>query len=180
MEVNLANATNAFLFVSQQRPWISSCYPVCQAMHSCSHCAALHLEVDNLPESIQIMALSLWAISDSLAINKKHLVKSLVNEAIDYQFIPAYSQDFGGLWEAGVKSFKHHLKRVLADNKLTFEEFSTILCQVEAILNSRPLSSLSFDPNDLIPLSPAYFLVYRALVAAPDGNVLDTTDNRFT
>lgn len=37
--------------------------------------------------------------------------------------LPAYSPHFGGLWEAGVKSVKHHLKRILQNALLTFEEF---------------------------------------------------------
>ena len=41
---------------------------------------------------------------------------------------------FGGLWKSKVKSFKHHLKRVVADSTLTFEEFSTLITQIEACI----------------------------------------------
>ncbi|GIY24383.1 reverse transcriptase [Caerostris darwini] len=59
---------------------------------------------------------------------------------INWHFIPS-SPHFGGIWEDGTKSVKFHLKRSISDCKLTFEEFSTLLCQIEAILNSRPLVS---------------------------------------
>lgn len=64
----------------------------------------------------------------------------------------------GGLWESAVKSLKHHLKRVVGDQKLSFEEFSTLLSQLEACLNSRPLCPLSEDPEDINALTPSHFL----------------------
>ena len=53
-----------------------------------------------------------------------------------WHFIPPNSPHFGGLWEAGVKSLKYHWKRTVGKELLTFEEFSTLLTQVEACLNS--------------------------------------------
>lgn len=60
----------------------------------------------------------------------------------------AYAPNFNGLVEAGIKSAKHHLKRIMNDSHFTFEELSTIFAQIEAILNSRPLCPLSSSPND--------------------------------
>lgn len=53
----------------------------------------------------------------------------------------------GGLWEAAVKSLKHHLRRVVGEQKLTFEEYSTLLAQIEACLNSRPLCTITKNPD---------------------------------
>ena len=63
-------------------------------------------------------------------------------QGIEWKFIPQHSPHFGGLWEAAVKSTKRHLRRIVSDVKLTFEEMSTILAQIEAVLNSRPLTPL--------------------------------------
>lgn len=51
---------------------------------------------------------------------------------IEWHFIPPDSPEFGGLWEAAVKCTKTHLKRVIGDKTLNFEEMPTILCEIEA------------------------------------------------
>ncbi|XP_061709504.1 uncharacterized protein LOC133519514 [Cydia pomonella] len=84
---------------------------------------------------------------------------------IKFHFIPPYAPHFGSLWEAGVKSCKFHIRRVIGNAHLTFEEFSTALSQIEAVLNSRPLYAMSSDPHDFLPLSPAHFLVGRTLTS---------------
>ncbi|GFS62149.1 integrase catalytic domain-containing protein [Trichonephila clavipes] len=59
----------------------------------------------------------------------------------------------GGLWEAGIKSVKYHLKRALGRPRLTYEEFETVIIQVEGILNSRPLTPISNDFENFEPLA---------------------------
>lgn len=78
-----------------------------------------------------------------LSKNHSALNDMVVNDGIQWNFIPANSPHFGGLWEAGVRSTKHHLRRVLNNTIVTFEDFLTILTQIEGILNSRPLHPLS-------------------------------------
>jgi len=74
---------------------------------------------------------------------------------------------FGGLWEAAVRSAKRLLVRVMSNHHFSYEEFTTVLCRVEAVLNSRPLTPLSSDPADLHYLSPGYFLIGLPLLAVP-------------
>ncbi len=64
---------------------------------------------------------------------------------------------------------KSLLKRVVGENNLTFEEMSTVLCQVESCLNSRPLVPLN-SPNDdgIEALTPGHFLIGKPLEALPD------------
>ncbi|GBN82447.1 hypothetical protein AVEN_15876-1 [Araneus ventricosus] len=83
----------------------------------------------------------------------------IASEGIVWHFNPPATPHFGGLWEAGVKSLNSHLKRVVGNTILTHEEFSTLVTQAEAVLNSRPLCNLSSDPNDVCDfvLTPAHF-----------------------
>lgn len=92
----------------------------------------------------------------------------LTNEGTTWHFIPPHAPNFGGLWEAGVRSTKGHLKTVIGDTTLTFEELTTVLTQIEACLNSRPISYLSDNPNDPLPLTPGHFLVGEPLIVIPD------------
>ena len=66
---------------------------------------------------------------------------------IVWDFIPERAPYFEGLWEAVVKSLKKHLHRIVGNVKLTFEELSTVLTQIEACLNSRPLTALPCDED---------------------------------
>lgn len=103
----------------------------------------------------------------------------LQNHGINFKHIPPYSPHFGGLWEAAVKSVKHHLKRILSLSHLTYEEMSTCLVQIEAVLNSRPLTPLSTDPTDLSCLTPAHFLIGRSLMSIPQPPLLEKNISRL-
>lgn len=99
--------------------------------------------------------------------------------SINFHFIPSYSPVFGGLWEAAVKSTKFHLKRTVEKALLTYEEMSTVLAQIEAVLNSRPLIPLSSNPDDFTYLTPGHFLTGTALVSYPEHNVSDMPISRL-
>lgn len=99
---------------------------------------------------------------------KTELFEDLKEYGTEWNFIPPASPSFGGLWEAGVKSVKTHLKKTVGLSLLTFEEMYTVLTQIEAVLNSRPLCPVSNSPNEYNYLTPAHFLVGSALVAPPE------------
>lgn len=75
---------------------------------------------------------------------------------------------------------KHHMKRVVGETKLTYEEMTTFLAQTEAILNSRPLCPMSEDPNDLTVLTPSHFLISRSGVALPEPSYADEKVGRLS
>ncbi|XP_041451639.1 uncharacterized protein LOC121405107 [Drosophila obscura] len=99
------------------------------------------------------------------------ILSKLADDGITWHFNPPSAPHFGGLWEAGVKSMKYHLKRTIGVRTLTYEELATVLAQIEACLNSRPLCPLSNDPEDLMVLTPGHFLIGESLLALPEGQV---------
>ncbi|XP_073831844.1 uncharacterized protein [Musca autumnalis] len=106
---------------------------------------------------------------------EKAMVEKYATHGFNWSFIPPYAPHMGGLWEAAVKSMKLHLKKVAANHHFTFEEFTTLLVKIEAILNSRPLSAISENPNELSPLTPGHFLRGAPMIAYPEitSNVPD-------
>lgn len=109
-------------------------------------------------------------LSKFLKTSRDSLGASLANVGINFHFIPAYTPHFGGLWEAGVNSVEYHLHRVLGNCNFNFEQLSTTLIQIEAILNLRPLTPQYSDPVDCTPLTPGHFLVGRPLTSLPQPN----------
>ncbi|GFU25543.1 integrase catalytic domain-containing protein [Trichonephila clavipes] len=90
---------------------------------------------------------------------KKYKNFSFSLKGIEWSFIPPYTPHFGDLWESAIKSAKQLLIKATNSVLLNFEECSTLLIQIEACLNSRPLTELSPYPSDFTALTPAHFLV---------------------
>lgn len=108
------------------------------------------------------------------------LATLLANDNTEWRFNPPSAPHFGGKWEAGVKSVKFHLKRVIGDATLTYEEYSTLLIQIEAVLNSRPLCPLSDDPTDVDALTPGHFLIGAALNTVPEPSLTHLPESRLS
>ncbi|XP_014300643.1 uncharacterized protein LOC103579429 [Microplitis demolitor] len=82
-----------------------------------------------------------------------------------WKFNPSGAPNFGGKWEAAIKSIKFHFARTIGYHLMTYEQLATVLTQIEAALNSRPLAPLSEDPPDLEALIPGHFLIEEPLTA---------------
>ncbi|XP_063989074.1 uncharacterized protein LOC135168625 [Diachasmimorpha longicaudata] len=101
----------------------------------------------------------------------QHLSAVCLKDGTRWTFNPPAAPHFGGKWEAAVKSVKYHLARTVWDPTLTFEELSTLLSQIEAVLNSRPLQVLSEDPDDVSCLTPGHFFIGGAPIALPESSL---------
>jgi hypothetical protein len=104
----------------------------------------------------------------------------LADRNINWHFIPPHSPHMGGIWEAGVKSCKHHFKRIVGNALLRYEELYTLLTLIESCLNSRPITPMSNDPHDLEALTPGHFLIGAPLTAPLEPNLEETQSNRLS
>ena len=114
------------------------------------------------------------------AATSSQALDAVASEGIEWIFNPPSAPHFGEIWEAAVKSVKHHLRRVISEHKLTYEEMSTLLTEIEACLNSRPLQPLSDDPDDISVLTPGHFLIGEALTALLEPNLEVLPENRLS
>lgn len=105
------------------------------------------------------------------------LMKQAVDsEGVTWDFNTPAAPNFGGLWEAGVKSVKTHIFRVVGNQTLTYEEFLTLLVQIESVLNY-PLSSY---PTDFNVLTPGHFLTMELRNSLPEHSLMDIKLGRLT
>ena len=124
----------------------------------------------------QLRAVYSMLHSSQMAAVKDHLT----SEGTTWKFIPPHGPHHGGLWEAAVKSLKHHLRRALGTTIASYEELVTLLTEIEACLNSRPLCTLSTDPHSSTYLTPGHFLIGAPLVQLPSVDITEVQLNRLT
>ncbi|XP_054745808.1 uncharacterized protein LOC129250198 [Anastrepha obliqua] len=94
-----------------------------------------------------------------------------LSNGFDWRFVPPRSTHFGGLWEAAVKTAKQHFYRSASSSILGFDELRTLVCEISAVINSRPLTPLSENPEDLDVLTPGHFLIGSPLTALPEPDL---------
>ena len=93
--------------------------------------------------------------------NCKQINDFLNSYSIKWHFNPPYSSNFGGAWERLIRSIRSILNITMREQVLNEDQLNTLFCEAEAIINGRPLTSLSDDPNDLCALTPSHLLTLK-------------------
>lgn len=106
------------------------------------------------------------AIAD---LNHRSIEKALIHDNIKWTFNPPAASHHGGAWESMIRLVRKVLVSVLHLQTLTDETLVTVLCEAEAILNDRPITRVSEDPNDLEPLTPNHLLTLKRIPVLPPG-----------
>ena len=101
--------------------------------------------------------------------NQSRIASAMLQENVEWRFSPPAAPHFGGAWERLVRSVKRALQITIGRQALTDESLLTFLTEVEALLNSRPLTHVSDDPEDFEALTPNHFLLGRASPNLPPG-----------
>lgn len=112
--------------------------------------------------------------------NNNLIAEGCSSRSIEWKNIPPTAASMGGLWEAGIKSAKHHLLRAIGERSMTFEELTTVFCKIEAVMNSRPLCPLSDNPNEFDVLTPGHFLIGQSLLTVPEYDLNDVSMHRLS
>ncbi|XP_064479216.1 uncharacterized protein LOC135392436 [Ornithodoros turicata] len=86
---------------------------------------------------------------------------------IQWKFIAEWAPGWGGFREGLIRTIKDALKRCLRRSSLCYDELFTVLLEVEAAVNCRPLTQLADETEDCEALTPSYFLIGRRAVALP-------------
>ena len=89
---------------------------------------------------------------------RETVAPELHKKGLEWTFIPAGTPHYGGIWERVVGLFKKHITSATRGDILHVDTFNTIVVEIEGILNRRPLTPMSDDPNDTESITPAHIL----------------------
>ena len=101
--------------------------------------------------------------------NQEKIHVFLLQENIKWVFNPPAGSHHGGVWERCVRAERKVMKAPLNEQSLDEEGLATLMCEVEAIINGRPLTKGSDDPRDPEALTPNHLLFLRSGPALPPG-----------
>ncbi len=98
--------------------------------------------------------------------NQSGIQRAMLQKGINWTFNPPGASHHGGVWERLIRMVRQILCSILQHHTLDDEELQTLFCEVESILNSRPITTLSDDHHDLEPLTPNHILLLKSSAAS--------------
>ena len=101
--------------------------------------------------------------------NHSKIHEALLQKNIKWIFNPPYGSHFGGVWERCIRTTRKILQALLQTQTIDDESLTTLLCEVESIMNGRPLTTVSTDARDPEALTPNHLLLLRSAPQMPPG-----------
>ena len=93
-----------------------------------------------------------------LQLDETRIQESVANKSIKWTFNPPIAPHFGGVHETLINSTKKAISAILGNADINDEELTKAIIGAESLINSRPLTYQSSDPEDNTPLTPNHFL----------------------
>lgn len=101
--------------------------------------------------------------------NTSKIEKHLQQRGIQWHFNPPAGSHHGGCWERLIRSVRKILNITVKEQLLDEEGLHTLLCEAEAVINSRPITKASSDLSDLEALTPNHLLLLKVKPELPPG-----------
>ena len=83
--------------------------------------------------------------------NQEVISESLLQRNVQWIFNPPSGSHHGGVWERCIRTIRKVMNALLREQVLDDEGLATLMCEVESIVNGRPLTKVSDDPRDPEP-----------------------------
>ncbi|XP_030836004.1 uncharacterized protein LOC115921870 [Strongylocentrotus purpuratus] len=99
--------------------------------------------------------------------NQAQLSNSLLQVNIKWTFNPPGGSHHGGVWERQIRTIRQLLFFLTKQQTMTDESLQTLFCEIEGIINCRPITRVSDDANDLEALTPNKLLTLKATPMLP-------------
>ena len=99
--------------------------------------------------------------------NQEAITEFLLQRSIQWIFNPPAGSHHSGIWECCIRTVWKAINALLREQVLEDEGLATLMCEVENIVNSRPLTKLSDDPRDLEALTPNHLLLLQSGFTLP-------------
>ncbi|XP_043238748.1 uncharacterized protein LOC122390137 isoform X1 [Amphibalanus amphitrite] len=109
-------------------------------------------------------------------LDVSRLEQFALGKGIEWVFNPPSASHFGGCWERCIRTFRK-VWRSMPTQRLDDEGLHTLFCEVESVLNSRPLTFVSADNGEVEPLTPNHLLLLRGSGEGIQGS-FPTTSSR--
>ena len=94
--------------------------------------------------------------------NKDKLHQHFLQQEIKWIPNPPKASHMGGVWERVIRTIRKIMQALLREQLLDDEGLQTLFCEIESIINGRPLTKVSDDPRDANALTPNHLLLLRS------------------
>ena len=101
--------------------------------------------------------------------NISMIEQHMIQQEIEWHFNPPCASHMGGVWERMIRSTRTVLKALAKEQILTDEQLQTLMTESEKIINDRPITTVSSDPNDPPALTPSMLLLMKSNPSIPQG-----------